>query len=127
MSLDLPTQEVEHSAERSFHLVYDQTLPVENWNAQISLLTGIAASRIMLDGGDGLLRTLPEPDPRTVGRLRRTAHALGIDWDYNITYADKVRDFFFNATATAEIYSLSLRDGLPSCVHGDAAAAGAGW
>ncbi len=109
VSLDLPTQEVEHSAERSFHLVYDQTLPVENWNAQISLLTGIAASRIMLDGGDGLLRTLPEPDPRTVGRLRRTAHALGIDWDDNITYADKVRDLRPDTPESAALLSQAAR------------------
>ena len=44
------------------------TLPVEEWNAQISLLTGMCAARLMLDGGIGILRTLPDADPRDVAR-----------------------------------------------------------
>ena len=53
---------------------------VEAWNAQISLLTGIAAARLMLDAGVGLLRTLPPPERATISRLRRAARPLGIDW-----------------------------------------------
>ena len=43
-----------------------QRPPVEDWNAEISLLTGTTAARIMLDAGIGVLRTLPaaEPDGR---------------------------------------------------------------
>ena len=37
-------------------------LPVEEHNAQISLLTGMAAADIMLAGGIGLLRTMPAPE-----------------------------------------------------------------
>ena len=33
----------------------------EDWNAQISLLTGMAAAGIMLKAGLGLLRTMPAP------------------------------------------------------------------
>ena len=36
-------------------------LPVEAWNAQISLLAGMEAARIMVDAGVGILRTLPPP------------------------------------------------------------------
>ncbi len=90
VSLDLPDQEVVRRADGSFELIYDESLPIENWNAQISLLTGIAASRIMLAGGAGLLRTLPEPDPRTVGRLRRTARALGVGWADHVSYAERI-------------------------------------
>jgi exoribonuclease R len=53
---------------------------VEGWNAQISLLTGRCAARLMLDGGVGVLRTLPPADPRAVDQLRRLAPGLGVDW-----------------------------------------------
>lgn len=55
-------------------------LPVEEWNAQLSLLTGMVAARIQLDAGWGLLRTLPDPDPHVVAKLRRAAPALGVTW-----------------------------------------------
>ncbi len=109
VSLDLPAQEVTHEPDGSFHVVYDETLPVENWNAQISLLTGIAASRIMLAGGEGLLRTLPRPEPRTVARLRRTARALGIDWPDDVGYADRVRDLRPDSPERAALLSQGAR------------------
>jgi exoribonuclease R len=40
----------------------------------------MAGARIMLDGGVGLLRTMPPPDPRAVARLRAAAGPLGIVW-----------------------------------------------
>lgn len=92
VSLNLPGQEVVRDDHGHHQLAYDVTLPVENWNAQISLLTGIAAARLMLDAGVGLLRTLPPPDPETVAGLRRTARGLGIDWPDDMSYADRVRD-----------------------------------
>jgi exoribonuclease R len=55
-------------------------LPVEDWNAQLSLLTGRAAAALMLEAGVGVLRTMPAPSPRDERRLRRVAAALGIDW-----------------------------------------------
>src|SRR5690606_14926834 len=45
--------------EAGYHLVRRVLLPVESWNAQLSLLTGMEAARIMLDGGIGILRTMP--------------------------------------------------------------------
>src|SRR2546430_17591862 len=33
-------------------------------------------------------------------------------------YSDEACIFFFNDTATTEIYTLSLHDALPICVHG---------
>ena len=70
----------------SFGLELRSNLPVEGWNAQISLLTGIAAAQVMRDGGVGIFRTLPDADPRDVARLRRTAKALGIDWPKDLAY-----------------------------------------
>ncbi len=89
--LVLPDQEVVQLPDGRFELIYEVSRPVEDWNAQISLLTGIAASRIMLDAGTGILRTLPPPDPRTVASLRRSARALGLDWPDDVPYADRVR------------------------------------
>ena len=74
----LPEQEVDTSGEE-WELTYRELLPVEEWNAQMSLLTGFAAASLMMYARVGFLRTLPPPDPRDVQRLHRTAHALGID------------------------------------------------
>ncbi len=79
VSLPLPDQEVDVSGE-TWTLTFRDQIPAEQWNAQMSLLTGFAAASLMLRGRVGLLRTLPPPDPRDVERLRREAEALGIDW-----------------------------------------------
>ena len=63
-------------------------LPVELWNAQISLLTGMSAAQLMLDGGTGILRTLPPAPVDDVRRLRRVAAALGIDWPDTLAPGD---------------------------------------
>jgi exoribonuclease R len=89
VSLAVPTQEVTRGG-KGFRLAFDVTLPVEGWNAQISLLAGICAAAVMLDAGVGILRTLPAPDEHTLGRLQRTARALGIDWPAGRSYADVV-------------------------------------
>ena len=92
VSLALPAQEVMRDSHGHMQLVYDDNLPVEGWNAQISLLTGIAAAGIMLDAGVGMLRTLPPPDPETIEGLRRTARGLKVNWPPEQSYADRVRD-----------------------------------
>jgi exoribonuclease R len=90
VSLPLPDQQVV-AGERSWSLELRQPLPVEGWNAQVSLLTGMAAAQLMLYAEVGLLRTLPPIDPRGVARMRRTAKALGIDWPQPMDYPDFVR------------------------------------
>jgi exoribonuclease R len=61
-------------------LTFRAPLPVEDANAEISLLTGMAAAQLMLDGGVGILRTLPPPDPGAIKALRKIAPGLGINW-----------------------------------------------
>lgn len=61
-------------------LVLRKQLPVERFNAEISLLTGVCAARLMLAAGYGILRTVPPPDQRAIDRLRHAAQALGILW-----------------------------------------------
>ena len=109
VSLALPAQEVVASNDGGWALEYDESLPVEIWNAQISLLTGIAASHIMLDVGTGLLRTLPPPEARTVQRIRRTARALDIDWPDDVDYPTRVRDLRPDSPAGAALLSQAAR------------------
>ena len=82
VSLPLPDQVVEPVEPRrdQYRLRYESPLVSEGWNAQISLLAGTEAARIMVDGGTGLLRTLAPPDERMLARLRRSATALGVAW-----------------------------------------------
>jgi exoribonuclease R len=79
IELGLPEQEVVRDGDGAWTLVLRPDLPVERWNAQISLLTGRAAAALMIEAGIGILRTLPPPDPATFPRLRRAARSLGID------------------------------------------------
>ncbi len=81
-SISLPTleQEVEPVPGGGWRLRLRAQPPVEEYNAQISLLTGVSAAKIMLDGGVGLLRTMPAPRPEAVAKLRAAAPALGVTW-----------------------------------------------
>ncbi len=90
VSLPLPEQEIDVDGER-WTLEFRRMLPVEEWNAQISLLTGMAAASLMVYARVGLLRTLPPPENRDVQRLHRTARALKIDWPAEQLYPDFIR------------------------------------
>lgn len=90
VSLPLPDQEIQIEGD-NWRLEFRSMLPVENWNAQISLLTGFAAASLMVYARVGVLRTLPPPDPRDVQRLHRTARGLGIDWPAEMLYPDFIR------------------------------------
>ncbi|MGW0737318.1 RNB domain-containing ribonuclease [Streptomyces sp. NPDC002851] len=101
ISLSVPEQEIvevpeaseQGATERgtSYALEYRAPLPAEGWNAQISLLTGMAAADLMLTYGTGILRTLPTAPDGAVGRLRRAATALHVDWPHHVPYAELVR------------------------------------
>ncbi len=90
VSLPLPEQEIDIDGDR-WSLKFREMLPVEQWNAQISLLTGMAAASLMVYARVGLLRTLPPPEPGEVQRLHRTAKALEIDWPAEQLYPDFIR------------------------------------
>ncbi len=85
VNLQRASQEIVR-ADGEWRVIYDTPLPVEDWSARISLLTGIAAAEIMLEGGVGILRTLPMPDEETVAGLRRRADALDIRWPDRMSY-----------------------------------------
>ncbi|MGW1814547.1 RNB domain-containing ribonuclease [Streptomyces sp. NPDC002125] len=90
ISLNVPEQEiVDHGG--TYGLDYRVPLPADGWNAQLSLLTGMSAARIMRDSGTGILRTLPVAPDGAVARLRLCAEALRIDWPHHVPYAEVVR------------------------------------
>ena len=91
-AIDLPIPEqVVDKGPGGYELAFRAPLPVERWNAQISLLAGQAAAELMLSARVGVLRTLPAADPKAVARLRLIAKALGLDWAADVTYAGLIR------------------------------------
>jgi exoribonuclease R len=89
VSLNLPGQELV-KADGHYDLEYDEFLPVEEWNAQISLLTGMAAAQMMMDAKVGLVRTLPPPDAKTLATLRMSSRALNVPFPDDLSYGDWV-------------------------------------
>lgn len=87
ISLALPEQEI-RIAHGHWTLEFRARLPVEAWNEQISLLTGMAAAQLMVQAKIGVLRTLPKPEPWAIERLRRSAKGLGIAWPDAMSYPD---------------------------------------
>ncbi|WP_455359440.1 RNB domain-containing ribonuclease [Streptomyces sp. SYSU K21746] len=90
ISLNVPEQEIVER-DGTYFLEYRAPRPADGWNAQISLLTGMAAADLMTAAGTGILRTLPSAPDGAVGRLRRSAKALHIDWPHHVAYAELVR------------------------------------
>lgn len=90
VSLPIPEQKVVE-VEGNYHLEYRAPLATEGWNSQISLLTGMCAAKLMVDGGVGVLRTLPPPTDDTVSTLQRRAKALGVPWPADGEYAAMIR------------------------------------
>jgi exoribonuclease R len=87
IELELPEQEVVRGADGGWTVRVRQRTPVEEWNAEISLLTGTTAARLMLEAGIGVLRTLPAAEPEAVAALRAVATGLAIDWPATATPA----------------------------------------
>jgi exoribonuclease R len=109
VDLPVPAQEVELDDAGRPHLVLRAQLPAEGWNAQISLLTGEAAAALMLEGGVGLLRTLPAADPEDVQALRRSALALGVPWPEGAPHGEVVSGLDARDPAAAALLVLAAR------------------
>lgn len=90
-SLNMPDQEIEQLPDGGYRIVAAPSLPVEDWNAQISLMTGMAAADLMLKGKVGILRTMPAPDERSLLHFRRQTNALGKPWDGQASYGEYLR------------------------------------
>ena len=90
-SLNMPDQEIVQLPDGSYRIAAAPQLPVEDWNAQISLMTGMAAARLMLTGKVGILRTMPSPDERSLNHFRLQTEALGKPWDGEVSYGEYLR------------------------------------
>jgi exoribonuclease R len=86
VQLDVPEQEVVQE-DGGWTTRFRAVLPSEDWNAQVSLLTGMAAAQLMLRAGTGILRTQPDPDSKALSRLRLQATALGAPWPVEEPYS----------------------------------------
>lgn len=80
VALPIPDQEIERLGDH-YRLAFRRPRPVEEDNAQVSLLTGIAAAALMRSGRIGIQRTLPPARDTDLQVLRATAAALGLQWD----------------------------------------------
>ncbi|WP_345752445.1 RNB domain-containing ribonuclease [Microbacterium rhizophilus] len=89
-SLSSPEEEIAATPD-GYVLRARVTLPVEDWNAQISLMTGMAAAAIMLERGTGILRTLPPADPEAIAEFRRRVAAIGRPWAEGMPYGEYLR------------------------------------
>ena len=89
-SLNLPDEEVVRGDDGTYAIERRRPLPVEEWNAQLSLTTGMAAATLMIDAGVGILRTMPEPDEAAFETFRHQTEALGRPWTSG-RYGDYLR------------------------------------
>ena len=90
-SLPMPEQQVRGGEDGGFTLEFRPPVPAEEWNAQVSLLTGTAAASMMIEAGLGVLRTMPAPTEDAVQRFRRAARGLGAEWARGLGYGDFIR------------------------------------
>lgn len=88
VELQLPDQDIESDSDGGWRLVLRPRTEVDAWNAEISLLTGMAAAKLMLAAEVGILRTLPDPENSAVKWLRRSARSLGIAWPRTMDAAE---------------------------------------
>jgi len=89
-SLNLPDDEVVRRDDGTYAIERRTPLPIEDWNAQLSLMTGMAAAQLMLQAKVGILRTMPQPDDAAFATFRRQTEALGAPWTTG-RYGDYLR------------------------------------
>lgn len=101
-SLNVPDTEIVAENGR-YRLERTLPRPIEDWNAQVSLMTGMAAAAIMLRGGIGILRTMPKPAPEDIAAFRTRVAALGAPWPTNIDYGAYLRSVDRESASAAAI------------------------
>lgn len=89
-SLNLPETRVVADGDH-YRIEQSDGVPLEDWNAHVSLLTGMAAAEIMVRGKIGILRTMPPADPASIDAFRTQTVALGLPWDAGVPYGDYLR------------------------------------
>ena len=112
IELRLPEQEVVPDGD-GWRVDLAPRTEADDWNAEVSLLTGMCAAAMMLDAKVGLLRTLPPAGSDAVEALRRTASALGIDWPESVGVGEILARLDPNSAST-----LVLMTEAPSLLRG---------
>lgn len=84
--VDFPEQEV-HLDGDHVRLVVRPRLASEERNAGMSLATNLAVADALHAAGTGLFRVMADPPERSIGRLRHSARALGLDWPGDVDLA----------------------------------------
>ncbi|MGO1976055.1 RNB domain-containing ribonuclease [Brachybacterium tyrofermentans] len=105
-SLNVPEQEIVADGD-VIHLSWRRLNPIEDANAQISLMTGMAAASLMLEHGAGILRTMPPAEPQAVERFRRQSQVLGIPWTAEQSYGEFLRSLDWHEPAHLALLNLA--------------------
>ena len=105
VQLDVPEQEVVQDGD-GWSVRYRAPLATEDHNAQVSLLTGMAAASLMLDLAIGILRTQPPPEDKALTAFRLQAQALGVTWPDGVGYPEFIRGL----DATVPVHAFLLRE-----------------
>ena len=105
-SLNVPEQEVEVEGDL-VRLRWRRPNPIEDANAQISLMTGMAAASLMLEHGAGILRTMPAAEPSAVERFRHQSRALGVPWEEGQSYGAFLRSLDWREPAHLALLNLA--------------------
>ena len=118
IELKLPEQSVvrdqsEDESSARWRIELEPRTEADDWNAEVSLLTGMCAGRMMIDAGIGLLRTLPPAEESAVRTLRRTAVALGITWPEGQSVGQILAGLDSNEPSTMALMSVA-----PSLLRG---------
>jgi exoribonuclease R len=79
------------AAKLGYELEYEKPNASEDWNANVSLLTGHAAALRMVEAKVGILRVLPPTEPGSIETFRRVARGLGFKWPAEMGYAEFIR------------------------------------
>jgi VacB/RNase II family 3'-5' exoribonuclease len=93
VSIPLVAQHVTqlHTRPLGYDLEFEAPQESEEWNEQVSLLTGHAAAKLMLEARVGLVRVMGPPDPDAVESFRRAAGTLRFPWPAGTSYAEFIR------------------------------------
>ncbi|NLE80277.1 MAG: RNB domain-containing ribonuclease [Rhodococcus sp.] len=105
IELKLPEQEVVEDANSTWRVAAAVRTEADDWNAEVSLLTGMCAASMMIEAKVGLLRTLPPAEPGALADLRKTALALGIAWPDGAAAGEILAGLDPNDTATLALMS----------------------
>jgi exoribonuclease R len=107
-SLDMPEEEITHDG-RSYVIERRVLLPVERWNAQLSLMTGMEAANLQLRAKRGILRTMPRPPKGDINRFRKEVRAVGEEWAEGEHYGTFLRRLDRSKPTTLAILQAARR------------------